>query len=376
VDGESHDHESRRERIRSGLPKLTANSRHERIVAGLLVSGRNNVRYLSGFSGSFGMLLLGADAADDVLFTDGRYDVRAATEAPGLPRHIGGRLPAQVAARVAAAFRGRALAVETHVLTVDDYELFADALDGVELVPAGRLIEKSRVVKDEAELASLRRACALSTAALAAMLSSGPLVGRTERQISRELENRMLELGAEGIAFPTIVATGPNAAVPHHQPTERTFSRGDLLKIDFGATVDGYHADCTRTFVAGEPAGWQVEIHAAVQQAQAAGVAACTDGTGISDVDRAAREVIAHAGYAEAFTHGLGHGVGLEIHEDPFLSAVSADRLTRRTPVTIEPGIYLRGRGGVRIEDTVVVSAAGAPENITAELSTDLVRID
>ena len=335
-----------------------------------------NVRYLSGFSGSFGMLLLGADEADDVLFTDGRYDVRAAQEAPGLPRHIGGKLAGQVAARVGTAFSGRALAVETHVLTVDEFGLFTSALRGVELVPAGRTLEKSRVVKDDAELASLRRACSLSTAALQALLSSGRQVGRTEREIARDLENRMLDLGAEDIAFPTIVAAGPNAAIPHHQPTDRAVSAGDLLKIDFGATVDGYHADCTRTFVAGQPASWQVEIHSAVQRAQAAGVAACSDGVAIADVDSAARSVIADAGYAEAFTHGLGHGVGLEIHEDPFLSAISADRLTLRTPVTVEPGIYLRDRGGVRIEDTVVVSGPGSPENLTAGLSTDLVSID
>jgi Xaa-Pro aminopeptidase len=376
VDEVPHDYESRRARIRSGLAPLSANSNRDRPVAGLLVSGRENVRYLSGFAGSFGMLLLGADEADDVLFTDGRYDVRAAREAPGLQRHIGGKLASQVAARVGTAFSGKALAVETHVLTVDEYGLFTAALRGVELVPAGRMVEKSRVVKDEAELASLRQACALSTTALSAMLSSGRQVGRTERQIARDLENRMLDLGAEDIAFPTIVAAGPNAAIPHHQPTERALSVGDLLKIDFGATVDGYHADCTRTFVAGTAASWQVEIHSAVQRAQAAGVATCRDGAVIADVDSAARSVIADAGYAEAFTHGLGHGVGLEIHEDPFLSAISADRLTRRTPVTVEPGIYLRDRGGVRIEDTVVVSGPGSPENLTAGLTTDLVSLD
>jgi Xaa-Pro aminopeptidase len=371
-----HDYASRRDRIRSSLSGLSANSQRGRAVAGLLVSGRENVRYLSGFSGSFGMLLLGADQDDDVLFTDGRYDLRAAREAPGLRRHIGGKLPAQVAARIGTVFTGRALAVETHVLTVDEYGLFADALSGVELLPAGRPIENSRVVKDETELDSLRRACALSTTALSAMISSGGLVGQTEGQIARDLERRMLELGAEDIAFPTIVAAGPNAATPHHQPTDRLLDAGDLLKIDFGATVDGYHADCTRTFVAGRPADWQLEIHSAVQDAQAAGVAASSEGSAIADIDRAARSVIAEAGYAEFFTHGLGHGVGLEIHEDPFLSSQSVDRLTRRTALTIEPGIYLRGRGGVRIEDTVVVSGSGAPENLTAALPTDLVTVE
>jgi Xaa-Pro aminopeptidase len=370
-----HDHEARRARIRAELGSLSANSNDAREIAGLLVSSRQNVQYLSGFAGSFGMLLLGTDEADDVLFTDGRYDARAATEAPGLSRHIGGGLPQQLTARVGDRFDGRALAVETHVLTVDEYGAFAAGLTHVELLPAGRLVERARLVKDESELAALRIACSISTTALVALLAAGGLVGRSELQIARDLENRMFGLGADQLAFPTIVAAGPNAAIPHHQPTDRPLAVGDLLKIDFGAAVGGYHADCTRSFIAGTPADWQREIHAAVQQAQIAGVAACTDGTAIADVDTAARKVIADLGYADAFTHGLGHGVGLQIHEDPFLSARSPDRLTRRTPVTVEPGVYLRDRGGVRIEDTVVVREAGAPENLTAELTTDLVAI-
>jgi Xaa-Pro aminopeptidase len=371
-----HDHEARRSRIRAQLAALSANSTDGNQIAGLLVSARTNVRYLSGFAGTFGSLLLGVDENDDALFTDGRYDARAASEAPGLPRLIGGKQPSLLAAAVGSRFAGRALAVETHVLTVDEYATLCAALGKVELVPAGRLVEKSRVVKDESELVRLRRASEVSVTALEDMLLAGALVGRTERQIARDLEQRMLDLGADGIAFATIVAVGPNSAIPHHQPTERPLRVGDLLKIDFGANVGGYHADCTRTFVAGRPAGWQAEIHAAVQAAQAAGVLACSEDAAIAEVDRVARSVIADAGYAEAFTHGLGHGVGLEIHEDPFLSAVSVDRLARRTPVTVEPGIYLRDRGGVRIEDTVVVSGPGSPENLSARLPTDLVRID
>jgi Xaa-Pro aminopeptidase len=175
----------------------------------------------------------------------------------------------------------------------------------------------------------------------------------------------MLDQGATGIAFETIVATGPNSAVPHHRPTDRAVAAGDLLKIDFGALYEGYHADCTRTVVVGaEPADWQREIHGLVRAAQRAGRHALAPDVDVRQVDAAAREVITDAGYGEAFSHGLGHGVGLEVHEAPLINADSDARLADRTPVTVEPGVYLPGRGGVRIEDTLVVRA-GEPELLT-----------
>jgi Xaa-Pro aminopeptidase len=186
----------------------------------------------------------------------------------------------------------------------------------------------------------------------------------------------MRKAGADGLSFDSIVAFGENAAEPHHEPTHRVLEEGDVIKIDFGALSAGYHADMTRTVAFGAPPVELKKVHDIVREAQQAGIDAVKAGVTGGAVDVVSRSVIADAGYGEQFTHSLGHGVGLEIHEDPFLSAISADRLTRRTPVTIEPGIYLRGRGGVRIEDTVVVSGPGAPENLTAGLPTDLVSVD
>lgn len=365
----------RRDRLRTAAAERFGDG-----VVGLYLTGRENIRYASGFTGSFGAVLVGPEPGGDVLFTDGRYDERAEAEAPGLARRIGGPL----SAALATCLRERGsdadepvLLVETHVITVDEHAVLGGALSGVRLESAARLVETARVVKDELELAYLRTACRISTDALTALLAAGPVSGRTERELARDLENRMLDLGADGLAFPTILAGGPHAAIPHHDPGDRPVAIGDLVKIDFGALAGGYHADCTRTFiVGGDPAGWQQEIHAVVQAAQAAGVAAAVDGAAVADVDAAARDVVTEAGYAESFTHGLGHGVGLAIHEDPFLSASSTHTLGRNTPITVEPGIYLPGRGGVRIEDTVVVRAGKAPEVLTSGLSTELVSVD
>ncbi|HJR90178.1 MAG TPA: M24 family metallopeptidase, partial [Aeromicrobium sp.] len=174
------------------------------------------------------------------------------------------------------------------------------------------------------------------------------------------------------LAFETIMASGPNAAIPHHRPTDRVVETGDLVKIDFGARVDGYHADCTRTFVVGPAADWQREIHAAVQASQAAGVAALRAGVPVADVDRAARTVLDEAGWLTYFTTGLGHGVGLEIHEDPYVGVRNAGKLAAGTTLTMEPGIYLPGRGGVRIEDTVLV---GKTPQVLTPMTTDLLEI-
>jgi Xaa-Pro aminopeptidase len=183
----------------------------------------------------------------------------------------------------------------------------------------------------------------------------------------------MLDLGAEAIAFETILACGDHTAIPHHHPTDRVLARGDLLKIDFGARVDGYHADCTRTVVLGPADDWQKEVHAAVRESQAAGLELLREGVAVSASDAAARGSLQSTGWLDAFTTGLGHGVGLEIHEDPFIAGSHAGKLSSRTVLTMEPGIYVPGRGGVRIEDTVLVTA-GAPEVLTT-MTKDLLEI-
>ena len=337
----------------------------ERGVDGLLVTTLVNVRYLTGFAGSNGAVLVPV-TGDIALLTDGRYRDQAAAQSPGTEIVVDRDLIGIAAARIQGTW-----AVETHTLSVDVHRDLRER-SGTELVPSERLVEQLREVKDEREVESLRQACRLSVEALE-WLWTQPLIGLTERQITRQLENRMLDLGAEAIAFDTIVATGEHSAIPHHEPTDRVLMRGDLLKVDFGARVDGYHADCTRTAVAGPAADWQAEIHAAVRESQAAGVAQCVEGTPVADVNTASRGSLEAAGWLEYFTTGLGHGVGLQIHEDPFIAAAHAGRLERRTVLTVEPGIYLPGRGGVRIEDTVAVGAS-EPEVLTST-PTDLLEI-
>jgi Xaa-Pro aminopeptidase len=345
----------RRDRLRRRLGDLD--------VQAALITRLVNVRYLSGFTGSNAALLVTA-GGEDTLATDGRYVEQAANECPGLAV-IDDRLCAMALVGHARGAGVSQVAYEAHDVTVDALDnLLASAEGALNLVRLGHAVEELRCVKDAEELDLLREACAIGDRALAALLP-WLRTGRTEREISRRLEELMLDEGGDGRAFETIVAGGPHSSIPHHQPTDRPIERGDLLKLDFGSLYRGYHADMTRTFVVGSaPADWQRDTYDLVALAQAAGRAAAAVGAELADVDRAAREVVEAAGLGDAFPHGLGHGVGLEIHEDPFLLATSAGTLDVDVPVTIEPGVYLPGRGGVRIEDTIVVTD-GTPELLT-----------
>ncbi|MDD7937590.1 Xaa-Pro peptidase family protein [Actinomycetospora lutea] len=328
----------------------------------LLVTDLVNVRYLTGFTGSNTALLV--DARDDadrgedrtVLATDARYTTQAATQTPDLPVLV-------ERACAPALLDGRAGAVgfdSAHV-TVDGHTDLVTALPHGELRRAPGLVETLRAVKDAGEIDALRQACAVADLALTGLLTADGLrAGRTEREVARELEERMREAGAEAPSFDTIVAAGAHAAIPHHHPTDAPLADGDLLTMDFGALVDGYHSDMTRTLVVGTPADWQRDLHALVAEAAAAGRAALAPGTATRDVDAAARDVITAAGFGEQFVHGLGHGVGLVIHEAPAVSATATATLEAGMTVTVEPGVYLAGRGGVRIEDTLVVTDGGA----------------
>jgi Xaa-Pro aminopeptidase len=224
---------------------------------------------------------------------------------------------------------------------------------------ADRLVEGLRATKDPSELAALERACSITATAFD-LLREEIRPGSTEISLARRLEQVFGELGAEDRAFDTIVGGGPHSAIPHHQPGDRPLEPGDLLVIDAGARVEGYHADMTRTFVVGRPpAPWQSEIHGAVQAAQAAATAGYLDGADARGIDEIARGVVAQAGLADRFTHGLGHGVGLEIHEAPNIGMRSTGTIGSDMAITVEPGVYLPGRGGVRIEDTLVVTDTG-----------------
>ncbi|MFT4299915.1 MAG: Xaa-Pro peptidase family protein [Aeromicrobium sp.] len=352
------DHAGRRGRAAVALRELPADR--------LLVTDLVNVRYLTGFTGSNGALVLAADGAA-TLVTDGRYRDQAAAECPGVDVVVDKTLLGPAMALAPA----RQWAVETHELTVDAHATLLEVLDHPP-VSCGRLVERLREVKEADEVALLRTACEISVEALRRTWE-GPLIGRSEREIAVGIERLMVDLGAEAPGFDTICAVGENSAIPHHSPSDRIVRRGDLLKIDFGARVGGYHADCTRTVVIGPAADWQREIHAAVRQAQALGVAALREGQTPADVDAAVRGDLEASGWLEHFTTGLGHGVGLRIHEDPFFGPARTGRLVRRTVLTMEPGVYLVGRGGVRIEDTVCVTP-GDPEVLTPA-PTDLLEI-
>ncbi|MGH3800629.1 MAG: M24 family metallopeptidase [Pseudonocardiaceae bacterium] len=331
----------------------------------LLVTNLLNIRYLTGFTGSNGALLVHAEGDEGSVFTtDGRYRTQSQRQVPDLRRVIDRSSHLRLAKEATEAGIGR-LGFESHVVTVDGHAALAKVTGADPLIATSRPVEALRSIKDDTEVAALRAACAAADTALAVLLADGGLrPGRTEREVARDLENRMVTAGAAGPSFETIVATGPNSAVPHHRPTDAQLCRGDLVKLDFGALVDGYHSDMTRTVVLGEPAGWQREVYELVAAAQAAGRAALRAGADVRDVDAAARDVIVHAGYGENFVHSLGHGVGLQIHEAPVLSQFGAGTLAVGMTVTVEPGVYLADRGGVRIEDTLVVSD-GEPELLT-----------
>ncbi|MGH3431503.1 MAG: M24 family metallopeptidase, partial [Thermocrispum sp.] len=338
----------------------------DRDVDAILVTELRNIRYLTGFTGSNAALLV--HAADDereqrtVFCTDGRYTTQAKAEVPDLETVLD-RASAGALVRRAAAAAGdhRRLGFESQHVSVDSYDVMTRSAEGIQLERTPGLVERLRMVKDAGEVDALRMACAAADRALADLVEhSGVRAGWAERQVARELENLMLDHGSQGVAFPSIVAAGANSAIPHHRPTETVLHDGDFVKLDFGAVVDGYHSDMTRMLVVGRPAAWQRDLYSLVFTAQAAGRQAAVSGAEVKAVDEAARGVIDRAGYGDEFAHGLGHGVGLDVHEAPSIAKTGAGTLSAGMTVTVEPGVYLAGRGGVRIEDTLVVADGGS----------------
>jgi Xaa-Pro aminopeptidase len=323
-------------------------------VDALLVSSLPNVRYLSGFSGSSGLLIVAAD--DAVLLTDGRYLLQAAAEAQGVRVAAAVGDVAAVVASSADALRVGVLGFEPDVLTVQQHSDLRE--HGVELAGVRGAVEALREVKDRDELDLVRLAQDLTDHAFA-VVTGKFAEGMTERDVAFELEAAMRQGGADGVAFDTIAAFGPNGAEPHHHPGDRQLTRGDLVTMDFGALVRGYHSDMTRTLAFGEPAGRAREVYELVRAAQQAGVDSVRPGAAAGDVDHAARHVIEEAGLGDAFVHGLGHGVGLQIHERPWLRREGTDVLRTGVVVTVEPGVYLAGELGVRIEDMIEVATDG-----------------
>jgi len=325
----------------------------------LLVSAPSNIRYLTGFTGSSGLVVVTAD--DMVLVTDGRYTDQAAEQlaAAGAPARLEITSTEQRAVVLSTLGAADRIGLEADHVTWSTQRRYAEEwLSGRDVVPTSGIVEALRRSKDDAELARMELAAAIADAALAERRPT-LLDELTESEFALALDSAMRRLGASGTSFETIVASGPNGAKPHARPSDRRLQSGDLVVVDFGCIVDGYCSDMTRTVAIGEVDETSLRMLEVVTAANAAGVAAVRPGVSASDVDAAARAVIAQAGWAEVFTHGTGHGVGLDIHEAPRVAGSSTDTLSIGDVVTVEPGVYLPAHGGVRMEDSVVVTPDG-----------------
>jgi len=330
----------------------------ERELDRLLVTELTNVRYLTGFTGTNGVCICGPGVR--LFLTDFRYTERATAEVEGWETltiaddWLGG---------IASRLEGRVGIEDEHMAVKTLERLRGKLADGVEAVGASGLVERLRRVKDGDELAAIREASKLADEVWIWSVERG-VAGRSEREVARAAEARIRELGGDP-SFPAIVAAGPNGALPHAEPGEREIGSGELVVFDMGAQLDGYCSDGTRTYATGELSEQARAVYETVLQAQLAALAAIEPGAKGEDVDAVARKVIADAGHGDRFGHGLGHGVGLEVHEGPRLSARSDDVLAPGEVVTVEPGIYLPGELGVRIEDLVVVTEGGY-DNLSA----------
>lgn len=356
--------------VRGGLQAMDVAGRLDRLRQGferagvdlVVVTALANIRYLTGFSGSAGVLEVSLDRA--LLTTDGRYRTQAAeqldaADVDGDVELVVGGAQHQREALVALVESGQRVGLEAEHVTWSALRGWESAFERCEVVATANLVEELRQVKDAGEIDRLQQAAAIADQALAEVV---PMLGAgaTEEEVALALDTNMRRLGAEDRAFETIVACGPNSAKPHARPSRRRIEQGDLVVVDFGAQFEGYRSDMTRTFfVGGAPKGEAQRLLQVVGEAQQLGVAAVAEGVAAGDVDAACREHIAAAGWAEAFEHGTGHGVGLDIHEAPSVGPGSAAILRSGVVVTVEPGVYLAGLGGVRVEDTVVVTEDG-----------------
>jgi Xaa-Pro aminopeptidase len=343
------------------LAALVAERELDRLLVGDLVrpgdsdrSGMANLRYLTGFSGTSGLCVVGGAAP--VFVTDFRYTERARRELPEAFEQV--RAESRLLPAAAERLSGRVGYddANTSVRTLRQLEELVP--EGTELVAAAGLVERLRRVKEPAELAAIAEAQRLTEEVYGWIACEG-MVGRTERDVALAAERRMLELGAEAPSFPAIVAAGDNGALPHAEAGEREIASGELVVIDMGAIVDGYCSDCTRTFGTGELDIEAREVYELVLEAQLAGLEAVRAGADGRAVDAVARDLIAAAGHGDEFGHGLGHGVGIEVHEAPRLAKTSEDELVAGDVTTVEPGVYVAGRFGVRIEDLVSVEDDG-----------------
>lgn len=345
----------RRDKLRKSIKQAGADA--------LLVTDFTNVTYLTGFTGDDSFLLVAASG--EVLISDSRYTQQLEEECPGLDLEIrasGTRMTDSVAAVVGKA-KARKLGVETATLNVALYEMLKEKLAPAELVSTKELVENLRIVKDREEINAIRRAAVLARRgfdALRASLTSD----KTEKQIANELEYQLRLFGAKGCSFPSIIAAGPRAALPHAVPTDARIGESDFLLVDWGANEGLYVSDLTRILATAKMSPKLERIYGVVLRAQMAAIDAIRPGATCGQIDEVARKIIAKAGHGKHFGHGLGHGIGLQIHENPRLGPNQELELKPGMVVTVEPGIYLADRGGVRIEDSILVTADGS-ESLT-----------
>ena len=341
-------------------PRLTEvrRSLEEKKLPALLVMQEENRRYLSGFKGSAGVLLITPTQA--LLATDFRYWEQAAQQAPDFKIYqVKGALKDHLPGFIAEAGSPARIGFESNTVTVAQYQDMQKAVPQVEWSGVNGLIESVRAVKDADELALTQKTIDLAEDGLRHLLTVLK-PGMTEKQAAWELEVYLRTHGADALSFETIVASGPNAALPHYHPGERVIQAGEPITIDWGAAIDGYRSDLTRTIVLGEPDVKFREVYGVVLRAQLNAIANIKAGQTGKEADAFARDVIAAAGYGDNFGHGLGHGVGLAVHEQPRASfTVEDERLPANSILTVEPGIYLPGWGGVRIEDMILVKDGG-----------------
>lgn len=335
----------------------------------ILISEPYNRRYLAGFTGSAGILAITAERA--VLATDFRYYEQVAREAPDWELSRISTTFRDLLPELLAGLGAKRLGFESQHLTVDELYTWSQAVEGVEWLPLKDTVETLRAIKDETEIEALRRAAALNDEALDHLLQV-IRPGMSEREVAWEIEAYMRTHGASRVSFELIVAAGPNGALPHARPGEYPIRPGEPIVVDIGCTLDGYCSDMTRTFCLGQPSAHYLEVWQIVLRAQEAALAAIRPGARGVEVDAAARDIIQQAGYGDNFGHGLGHGVGLAVHEKPGAGRTSEDTLAAGMSLTVEPGIYLPGEFGVRIEDLVVVREGGL-ENLTHSPKTPVV---
>jgi Xaa-Pro aminopeptidase len=317
-------------------------------------AGSANIRWLTGFGGTSAVCLVGP--ADRVFATDFRYVERAEREVPSVFDRV--RAERQLVTAIAERMSGRVGFDDANTSVANLRKLEEVVPDGVELVPSAGLVEKLRRAKDESEVEAIAAAASL-TDEVYSWIAEAVLAGRTEREVQLAMEQRMRELGAEDPSFRAIVAAGANGALPHHDASDRRIAQGELVVIDMGAIAGGYCSDCTRTFASGEISDEEREVYELVLAAQLASLDAVCAGASAVGIDAAARKPIGEAGHGDDFGHGVGHGVGIEVHEQPRLGPRSEDELQAGDVVTIEPGVYVAGRFGIRIEDLVVVTDDG-----------------